>query len=217
MLAFKRKWCRPVVVIIAGGLVWLNFLDSVYSQELPKTADATLSSPKKTSLPNAAPEKQISSQQWLSILGGRDVNRLEELLAAGIDPNSVISASGRTLLMAAQSGPMIRLLLEHGADPGIRDNKGATALHHAVACPDALEIVPLLLEKGADIDATDDLGFTALISAVVNDKPDLVRLMLDRGADPGIRTHEDQSALDWAQDLGIVDIVDLLEAAYTHR
>jgi ankyrin repeat protein len=194
------------------------YLASAYSQELPEAADAP--SPSSTiilSPPNAIPAKLIPPQEWLSIMGRRDVGRLKELLAAGADPNSVVSASGRTLLMAAQSGPVVRLLLEHGAVPGIRDNKGATALHHAVACHEAMEIVPLLLERGADIDATDDTGFTALISAVVNDKPDLVRLLLERGADPGIRTHEDQSALDWAQDLGIVDIVDLLEAAYAHR
>ncbi len=193
------------------------YLASAYSQNLPYTADAAPSSTKKLSSPNANPVKQILPQEWLLILGRRDVVRLEELLAAGADPNSVVSESGGTLLMAAQSVPMVRLLLEHGAIPGIRDKKGGTALHHAVTCHEAMEIIPLLLERGADIDATDDMGFTALISAVVNDKPDLVRLLLDQGADPGIRTHEDQSALDWAQDLGIVDIVDLLEAAYAHQ
>jgi ankyrin repeat protein len=193
------------------------YLASAYGQELPKKVDPPTSPAKDISPPDAIPASQISPEQWLSTLSGSDVGRLEALLAAGADPNCVVSESGRTLLMAAQSRPMIRLLLEHGADPGVRDNRGATALHHAVTCHEAMEIIPLLLEKGADIDSADDAGFTALISAVVNDKPDLVRLLLDRGADPRIRTHEDQSALDWAQELGIVDIVDLLEAAYAHR
>jgi len=217
MLAFKRKWYRPPAIIFTGGLILMSYLASAYCQDLPQTADPAPSSTKKLSSPNANPAMQIPPQEWLSILGSRDVVRLEELLAAGADPDSVVSESGRTLLMAAQSAPMVRLLLEHGAVPEIRDKIGATALHYAVTCHEAMEIIPLLLERGADIDATDGMGFTALISAVVNDQPDLVRLLLDRGADPGIRTHEDQSALDCAQDLGIVDIVDLLEAAYAHR
>ena len=163
------------------------------------------------------PPKQASTQELLSILGSGELDRMEALLAAGTSPDCVVSRSGRTLLMAAPRAPMVRLLLAHGADPGIRDNKGATALHHAVLCAEALEIIPLLLEKGADINAADDMGYTALISAVVNDKPDLVRFMLERGANPVLRTREGQSALDWAQDLGIVDIVGLLESAYANR
>jgi ankyrin repeat protein len=217
MLPLKRKGCRSLAIMLTGGVIWLNFLASACGQEQPKPVDSPLSSFKILSPPNATSAKQTLPQEWLSILGSKDVGRLEELLSAGADPNCMVAASGRTLLMAAQSGSMVRLLLEHGADPGIRDDKGATALHYAVTSPEALEIVPLLIEKGADVNAADDMGFTALISAVVNDKPDLVRLMLERGADPTIRTHDDQSALDWAQDLGIVDLVHLLEDAYAHR
>lgn len=189
-------------------------------------------------------------------MGMGDEAQLDRLLNTGVDPNRVISPSGKTLLMAAQSVPMVRLLLNHGADPNIKDNRGATALHHAVMHPDALGIIPLLIEKGADvnapawglsgetpflyarwlflqrqdavwgtkvlrllaklgadINAADDGGYTLLTHAVVNDKPDLVGLLVDLGANPRIRTREGQTALDWAEELGFVDIVELLETA----
>jgi len=217
MLILMRKLCRPPAGMISGGMIFLSIAAAAYCQELPEGVETSLSSQQHLSPPKSAAANRISPRELQLILGSGDAGRLEELLAAGTDPNLVVAPSGRTLLMAAQSVPIIRLLLMHGADPTIRDEKGATALHYAVVCPEALDIIPLFLDRGADINAVDDQGHTALMNAVVNDKPELVRLMLERGADPGIRNHEGQSALDWAQDLGIVDIVDMLEAAHGHR
>lgn len=216
MLILMRKWSYTAG-LISAGMIFFSIATAAYGQELPKGVEASLSSGTSLVPPKSMPASRISPRKLQLILGSGDAGYLEKLLAEGVDPNLVISPSGRTLLMAAQSVPIIRLLLMHGADPNIRDEKGATALHHTVMCPEAFDIIPLLLEKGADINAVDNMGHTALMSAVANDKPELVRLMLERGADPGIRNHEGQSALDWAQDLGIADIVDMLEAADVQR
>lgn len=75
------------------------------------------------------------------------------------------------------------------------------------------KVMRLLSQHGADIDSFDESGSTVLINAVVNDKPDLVRLMIELGADVDIKAKDDLSALDWAQELGFVDIVELLESS----
>ena len=75
------------------------------------------------------------------------------------------------------------------------------------------KVMRLLSERGADIDTVDESGYTVLINAVVNDKPDLVRLMVELGADVDIKGKDGLSALDWAQELGFIDIAELLESS----
>jgi ankyrin repeat protein len=75
------------------------------------------------------------------------------------------------------------------------------------------KVMRLLSKHGADIDTVDESGYTVLINAVVNDKPDLVRLMIELGADMDIKAKDGLSALDWAQELGFADIAELLETS----
>ncbi|HJQ27601.1 MAG TPA: ankyrin repeat domain-containing protein [Blastocatellia bacterium] len=75
----------------------------------------------------------------------------------------------------------VRLLLERGADPNLRDDAGATALMWAV---DDLEKTRLLIAHGADVNArSDDARTPLLIAAGRFDNTAVVRLLLDHGAD----------------------------------
>lgn len=60
--------------------------------------------------------------------------------------------------------PMVRLLIERGAEVDAPSNKGETALQHAVL-HDHVEIVRLLIEKKADPNRADNKGYTALALA----------------------------------------------------
>ncbi|GBG29386.1 Ankyrin repeat domain-containing protein 1 [Hondaea fermentalgiana] len=81
---------------------------------------------------------------------------------------------------------------------------GFSLLHAACSLPDAqsstqLEIVMTLLDKGAHVNAMDPgLGYTALHWACTGNNPDLVRLLLARGADLTMETLHNQSCLDLA-------------------
>jgi ankyrin repeat protein len=48
----------------------------------------------------------------------------------------------------------------------------------------------LLLDAGADVNGQGEGGFTALHAAAQNDDEELVELLLERGADPGIANDE---------------------------
>ncbi|MBI4474378.1 MAG: ankyrin repeat domain-containing protein [Acidobacteria bacterium] len=74
----------------------------------------------------------------------------------------------------------VRLLLDNGADPNIRNDAGATALLWAVDDP---EKTRLLLERGADANARSEDGQTPLLLAASRfESANVVRLLLDHGA-----------------------------------
>jgi uncharacterized protein len=75
------------------------------------------------------------------------------------------------------------------------------------------KVLELLLRNGARVNAADQTGYTLLMVAAVNQKPDLVRLMLALGADPHIKNREGLSALDYARRLKFAEIEQLLQTA----
>lgn len=76
--------------------------------------------------------------------------------------------------------------------------------------------VDKLLRAGADINAQGDtmlsmnVGLTALEAAIADNHPDVVRLLLDKGADPNIQSHTEGGALHYAFSRHQADLVKLL-------
>ncbi len=94
--------------------------------------------------------------------------------------------------------PLMRLLLELGADPTVPNADNSTPLMAAAGLgtmapneeagteEEMLQAVTLLLELGADVNAVDDHGETAMHGAAYNNAPRVVALLARRGADPKI-------------------------------
>ena len=74
-----------------------------------------------------------------------------------------------------------RLLLERGADPLIRQERGFAPLHEA-AFIGRRDLVDLLLEKGADIDSRANDGRNAITEALRGGHPELADYLRARGA-----------------------------------
>jgi hypothetical protein len=77
----------------------------------------------------------------------------------------------------------VQALIERGADPKIRGQRGLTALMMAAAAarPNPA-IVKYLIDKGADVQAHDEAGRTALDWALMQGETDVARLLRDAGA-----------------------------------
>jgi uncharacterized protein len=119
----------------------------------------------KGSFVNAAdPFQEETALMWASAEGQLDV--VKTLLAAGADPN----LKGHVSLITERKN----------AD---HPSGGFTALMFAVRNGHT-DVVEALVAGGADLKATNADGATATIIAIVNDRFDLAKELLDLGADP---------------------------------
>jgi ankyrin repeat protein len=71
-------------------------------------------------------------------------------------------------------------LLEHGANPNHQGARGWSAIQHALARDNSLEIIALLLDHGADPLLTKD-GMTAVARAAREGRSDVLQLFEQRG------------------------------------
>lgn len=84
--------------------------------------------------------------------------------------------------------PAMKLLLKHGASVDFRRKDDRTILSWCIAQGDkGYATCRTLLESGADPNAKDSTGWTPLHWAVRFSRPDLIRLLLQYGADVNIR------------------------------
>ncbi|MBI3911520.1 MAG: ankyrin repeat domain-containing protein [Armatimonadetes bacterium] len=138
---------------------------------------------------------------WAGYYADQEMARL--LLSRGADINAR-NAEGMTPLMTAlyygrggRGGSVALLLMEHGADVGVSDCFGGTALSYVanlVDEPTSVLLADKIIAGGARIDTRMVGGRTPLIAAIARGREQLVRLLLNRGADPTARTDDGRSA-----------------------
>lgn len=136
----------------------------------------------------------------------RFINRLGSL--------SWVDFTGQTpFLRAAFSGDttVMRLLVEHGADPNIPTFAGTTPLMAAAGVnwtvaqtfdegPEALlEAVKLAHSLGNDVNAENSMGLRAIHGAANRGSDDIIRFLVAQGAALDAADREGRTPLDWAQ------------------
>ena len=134
------------------------------------------------------------------------------LLDSGMDVN-LRDDFGRTPLHCATDKShlsAIELLLDKGADPTVRDHLGITLIHDAAGIGDEKLMRRLLRDKRVDISALTGKKTTALHYAAMEGHANVVRMLLEVGAEIDARRDGGVTALHFAAERGREDVVRLL-------
>jgi ankyrin repeat protein len=127
---------------------------------------------------------------------------------------SWVDFTGQTpFLRAAFSGDttVMRLLLQHGADPNLATQGGTTPLMAAAgvgwvvaqtyteSMESLQEAIRICLEQGADVNAVNSMGLTALLGAANKGANALITQLVEEGADLYVADVHDRDAWRWAE------------------
>jgi uncharacterized protein len=136
---------------------------------------------------NRADNEGQTPLMWAAVHGRIDNIRL--LLEHGADVNRATARGFTPLFFALKSGnPQAPVaILEAGGDPDHVSVDGTTAVQLAMYQKDYAFAARMIVRK-ADLTAIDRNGNMLLHAAVLAQQPDLIRLLLGKGADPNAMT-----------------------------
>ncbi|RDW82941.1 hypothetical protein BP5796_04432 [Coleophoma crateriformis] len=124
--------------------------------------------------------------------------------SSGCSPSSALHRA-----IERENIPMIRLLLERGADVMKKDANGLTSFHVAVKNGNE-EVVKLLLDRGLDPNVKDSLSRTVLFYAVESENEHITKVLLDASVDVNSIDTHGNVALYLAVERGSMSLANLL-------
>ena len=143
-----------------------------------------------------------------------DTMTLHLLISKGVEINANKWGNSAIINAARYANwPCVISLLNNGADPNIPDDLNMSPALWAAEYNNT-EVLKLLLVKTKDINTTDSLGgMTPLMWATYNehDNPQIIQVLLDKGAMINMKDKHGATALSWARKKGNTATVALLK------
>lgn len=171
-----------------------NYIDwaTSSSPDPLKNKNSFFPSVKRTITFQAAKPKEKDTQQG-GFLADRDfqdaikngnIEAVQRDITDGVDVNSVLPYNTFPLHYAITNGKLeiVKLLLANGADKNKRDHIGAYRPIHWAVSNKQIKIAELLIEKKVNLNKTTDSGDSPLDLAALNGDLDMVKLLVENGA-----------------------------------
>jgi ankyrin repeat protein len=163
------------------------------------------------------PEAQADlDQRLIRAAKANNAGAAAQLIRAGGNVNAKDAIQDSAFLYAGAEGfnEVLQLTLAAGADVRSTNRFGGTALIPASE-HGHVDTVRILIAAGVPVNHVNKLGWTALQEAILlnNGGPrqqEVVRQLLDAGADPSIRDPQGRTALENAERLGFGAIAKLI-------
>jgi uncharacterized protein len=166
-------------------------------------------------------ENKVSSWELIQMLvaHGADVNaqlKKQQPYRAKLDrgDDTVLGTGTTPMIRAAKAAdiPVVKFLLDKGADPKLATRNGVNALMAAAGVgtreedntgrkktePETIDTIKMLLAAGVDINAQDSRGQTALFGAALWGKDQVVEFLVKSGADTNLGDKKGKTVLDAA-------------------
>ena len=160
-------------------------------------------------------------EQLLTAAYANDVDEASRLIEAGADVNAKDETVQSAYLIATSEvgddPRLLELTLANGADVASLDSYDGTGLIRA-ADRGYTTIVSRLLETDVDVDHVNRLGWTALLEAIILGggdaaHTDVVRLLVEAGADLTIADGQGVTPLAHAEQSGYEEMAEILRSA----
>lgn len=205
-LAAKASFAIPFLNIKHKGM---GVLHMAASQGMAELCQQLIDFGKEV---NEEDENGLTSLHYAVAKGNHETISL--LVANGADVNAGIEKNDITPLYAAMLGSedIIELLLDLGADPyaliPLAGGVSASPLTYA-SYSSQEAIVRLFVKRGVDVNFQTPQGFTALHVMAILGKFDMVKLLLELGADVTLKDKDGLTAYDYATNY--LEIADFLK------
>ena len=156
-----------------------SLVDALRQGQADQVRKLTLAEP---NLLESRGELGFTPLMFAALLG--DEATLRVLLEAGADVHATNDQGGQALFYAANDLQKIRPLVEAGADVNHATKFGHTPIYTAVRSAYSLDEVHYLIEHGATVNIQSRFGVTLLSVAASTGNVDMVRMLIEHGADP---------------------------------
>jgi len=156
----------------------------------------------------------------MAATNGNHADTVQALIEAGADINIRDDRSDNPFLYAGAEGllDILKLAIQAGADTKLTNRYGGTALIPAAERGHVEIVETLLTTSDVNVNHVNNLGWTALMEAIVlsnggEKHQQIVRLLVEHGADLNIPDKDGVSPLQHARNRGYKEIERILQEA----
>ena len=141
---------------------------------------------------------KILDSDLMGAVEGGNAEEVKQLINSGANVNAKHYKNITALHRAVARGnaEIVKILIDAKSDINAADDDGYTALHQAALKGNA-EFAELLIKAEADVNAVNKKGETALYVSIDKGRIEkFVKVLIESGANPDIKTREDKTAWD---------------------